>query len=114
MRRLLLVVLIALSPFIVGFSLQIAPVTQYTDNTPITAPNLPVLYDVWQGSTRIANGSTLTSFPLSDNTFGLSAMYTVRTRLNDGRVSDNAVVSLVSPNDLRIPKAPAAGWSIIP
>ena len=95
MKRLLLAVIIALSPFIVGWTVSWDPVTTYTDNSIISDDN--VVYDAWDTGTQIAAGTTGLSATFSakkGETHGL----TVRARLvRQGTVSDNSFLSWTSP-----------------
>ena len=109
MKKLMLITVLALSPFIFGFTLSFNPSTTYTDGTPL---DVPVNYDVWVDDVPLAIGTTATKIPLVDNSYGATHSYKVRARLTDGRVSDNVVAKLTSPFDQRIPKAPAAPLSI--
>lgn len=110
MKKVLLVVIVTLLPFTVGFRVYWSPVTTYTDNTAIEPANLPAMYDVWQDGVQIANGTTATNAPLTDNTKGKTSTYTARARLANGALSDNVVVTLKSP--LGVLNPPAAGWSV--
>lgn len=98
-----------------AFFLNVQPVTTYTDNT-LIEPQFTVTYDAWVDGNILALGfptnPTLVKIPLIDNTYGASHSYKVRTRLSDGRVSDNVVATLFSPFDQRPPKAPGAPLSI--
>jgi len=99
-----------------SFFLRLDPVKTYTDNTAIE-PQFTVTYDAWIDGNILALGFPTVAtgqvkIPLIDNTFGASHSYKVRTRLSDGRVSDNVVATLVSPLDSRLPKAPAAPLSV--
>ena len=112
MKKLFAITILALAPMIFGFKLYFTPVSTYVDNSAIEPANLPVLHDFWVGGAPLATGATTSPINLIDNTYGATHTYKGRTRLNDGRVSDNVTVVLQSPFDLRLPKAPAAGWSI--
>jgi hypothetical protein len=98
-----------------SFFINLTPVKTYTDNT-LIEPQFTVTYDAWVDGNTLALGfptnATLVKIPLIDNTFGATHSYKVRTRLSDGRVSDNVVATLVSPLDGRLPKAPDAPMSI--
>lgn len=92
-----------------GFTLVWEPAPSvYTNGDQIEPANLPVMYDAWQGGTQIANGITSTFTPLADNSYGAVYIYKVRTRLKDGRVSDNVVANLQNPFDQRRPSLPGA------
>ncbi len=86
---------------------------KYPDGTNVETTDLPVMFDAWQDGMQIANGVTIFSAPLVDNTFGASHIYKIRARLKDGRVSDNAVATLSNPADDRKPAAcSVSGMSI--
>lgn len=106
---LVLILFVAVPMSAQAFRLYFTPATQYTDNTAITAPNLPVMTDVWVDGQVLAVGATSSPVNISDNTFGATHEYTLQTRLNDGRKSGNLVVTLSNPLDQRLPKGPAAG-----
>lgn len=112
MKKLLAVTILALAPMIFGFRLYFTPVTTYTTGENIEPSNLPVLHDFWVDGQPLAVGALTSPISLIDNTYGATHTYKGRARLNDGRVSDNVVVTLSNPLDLRLPKVPAAGWSI--
>ena len=114
MKRIiaLLALFIAMPVAAQAFRLYFTPVSTYTDNTVIEPANLPVLYDFWVDGPPLAVGATTSPINLIDNTYGATHTYKGRTRLNDGRVSDNVVATLSNPLDLRLPKVPGAGWSI--
>lgn len=90
MRKILLATILALSPFIVGWTLTWDKVTTYTDGTPINDDN--VVYTAYQDGAPIATN-------ISDNWVsnlavqrGNSYSYTVRAKLvRQGTYSDNSV-----------------------
>lgn len=98
-----------------AFFLNLTPVSKYTDGTSIE-PQFTVTYDAWVDGNVLALGfptaSVVVKIPLIDNTFGATHTYNVRTRMSDGRVSDNVVAILSSPLDSRLPGAPVAPLSI--
>jgi len=114
MKRMLLVLaaLVMIPTMAQAFRLYFTPATQYSDNTAIEPANLPAMTDVWVDGQVLATGAVASPVNISDNTYGASHTYILRTRLNDGRKSDNTVATLQNPFDQRLPKAPAAGLYI--
>jgi len=102
-----------------SFFLQTQPVTTYTDNTAIE-PTIGIFIDAWVDGAplglMVPQTTPVTKIPLIDNTFGASHSYKVRTHLSDGRLSADYIVTLTSPLDGRLPKAPGAASpaSIVP
>jgi hypothetical protein len=95
MKKLFVITILALAPFIVGWTVSWDPVTTYTDGSTISDDN--VVYDGWDNAQQIANGITGTSATFTakkGETHGL----TVRARLvRQGTVSDNSFLSWTSP-----------------
>ena len=88
MKRLLLAVIIVLSPFIVGWTLGWNQINTYTDGSTINDDN--VVYDVFQNGTQIGNGLTDNSLLLNVQR-GNTYTYIARTRtVRQGTVSDNS------------------------
>jgi hypothetical protein len=119
MRKLIILLALVVVFFgtnALAFFLRFDSVKTYTDNTAIE-PQFAVTYDAWVDGNILALGFPTVAtgqvkIPLIDNTFGASHSYKVRTKLSDGRVSDNVVATLTSPLDSRLPKAPAAPLSV--
>lgn len=109
MKRLPLLILLLL--IFSGFALRLQPVTTYTDNTAIE-PGIGIFYDAWVDNTVLATmvptATPYVFIPLIDNTFGATHVYRARTHLSDGRLSADYIVTLTSPLDSRLPKAPDA------
>jgi hypothetical protein len=103
--RMLLVVcaILLLGTAAYAWRLNFQPVTQYKDGAQITG--VQIMYDAWQDGVSLG-AVTSSPFQTLDNTYGATHTYTIRTRLSDGRVSDNTVASLRSPLDSRVPKSP--------
>lgn len=90
MKKLLVVLIVCLSPFMIGWTLSWDRVTQYTDGSTITDDN--VVYDAWQDATQIANGITDNQVQNLNVQRGSTYTYKVRARLiRQGTASDNSV-----------------------
>ena len=106
MKRLLLVVIVALSPFIVGWTLQWDPVTTYTDNTTIVGKT--VFYDAWVDGTRFYLNGTATSVVIPAPGSGLTHLYEVAAKVDNvssARAGFNWTSPLatpVGPGNLRV------------
>lgn len=87
MRRLAVVVILALSPFIVGWTVSWSPVTTYTDNTLIEASKMPVKYEIKKDGAVLVTGTTATSYVFSDTGHGLVRSFTAKAVLQTGEES---------------------------
>lgn len=109
--------LLALGPTAAeAFRLYFTPVTTYTDNTAIEPQYYPVLHDFWVDNTVLAVGVAASPVNLLDNTYGATHVYTGQARLSNDPLNRKSAVSpgvtLTNPLDSRLPKVPAAPWSI--
>ena len=112
MKKLLAVVILALSPFIFGFTISWGPVTTYTDNTLIEASKLPVKYEIKKDGVVLVTNTTATSFTFTDTGHGLTRSFTAKAVLQTGEESaESPAYSWTVP--LGVPKIPT-GFVIVP
>ena len=89
MRKLMLLTILVLAPFMIGWTISWDKVTTYTDGSAISDDN--VVYDVFQNGVQVGNGLTDNSLLLSVQR-GNTYTYIARTRtVRQGTVSDNSV-----------------------
>lgn len=106
MKRLLALVILALSPMIVGWTVSWEPVTTYTDNTSIEASKLPVRYEIKKDGAVLVTGTTATSFTFADTGHGLTRSFTAKAVLQTGEESaESPAYSWTVP--LGAPRIPA-------
>jgi len=88
MRKVTLLVILLMSPFMIGWTLSWDRVNTYTDGSTIADDN--VVYDIFQNGAQIGNGLTDNSLLLNVQR-GNTYTYIARTRLvRQGTVSDNS------------------------
>jgi len=85
----MLLTILVLAPFMIGWTISWDKVTTYTDGSAISDDN--VVYDVFQNGVQVGNGLTDNSLLLSVQR-GNTYTYIARTRtVRQGTVSDNSV-----------------------
>ena len=95
MKKLFAITILALAPFIVGWTISWDRVNTYTDGSTISDDN--VIYDLWQNGVQIGNGLTDNSLLLNVQR-GTTYTYIARTRLvRQGTVSDNSFLAWTYP-----------------
>ena len=86
MKKLLAITILALAPFIVGWTISWDPVTMYTDNTLIEATKT-VTYDIRKDGVLIGNKVVGTSLVFTDIEHGSVRSFTAQTVLSTGETS---------------------------
>ena len=87
MKKLFLVTILALAPFMFGFTLSFDPVTQYSDNTVIGPEANGVFYNIEMDGARVATKTAATSWVLPAVAKKSAHTFRAQTELGTGEVS---------------------------